>query len=150
MVHLPFYLPCFLGKEFKMARRNLVIVIVVLLMNTFLAAFIWAPSTLAPDTPPPICYVSFTNPSRSGDNVVGTGAIWCEDPQPKLIVVVQVADWTGRTTTPSATKTCYNTNVCSTTASLSYSPARQWQTRVSGYANNDFSEYVASNWISIP
>jgi len=133
-----------------MARKNLVILIVVILMNTFLAAFILAPSALAPDTPPPICSVSFTDPLRSGDNVFGTGTIRCEDPQPKLIVVVQVADWTGRTTTPAETETCYNTNVCSTTASLSYSSGRQWQTRVSGYANNDFSEYVASNWISIP
>lgn len=129
-----------------MSRKLILLTLIVSLLSLPLMAFDWSPPD--PDGPVPICSASASNPYKSGSNVKGTGTVTCVDPQPKLIVNVDLVDWTNRTA--SASKTCYNTTSCSATATLSYSSGRQWQTRVSGYANNNWNGYAQSSWIAIP
>ena len=94
------------------------------------------------------CGVWAYNPVRSGSYVNGTGIISCDTVHASLKVVVGLKDWTNRYT--STTKTCYNTSSCSATATLSYSPGRQWITDVSGYMGTYWQAYDTSDWVSIP
>ncbi|MGV8026227.1 MAG: hypothetical protein AB2L18_06710 [Anaerolineaceae bacterium] len=107
--------------------------------------------SLTPTDEPKIpldCGVWAYDPVRSGSYVNGTGEISCSTVHSSLKVVVGLKDWTNRYT--STTKTCYNTSYCSTTATLSYSPGRQWITDVSGYMGTYWQAYDVSSWISIP
>lgn len=101
-----------------------------------------------PDVPSD-CGVWAYNPVRSGSNVNGKAEVACDTNHSSLRVVAGLRDWTNRYT--SKTKTCYNTDYCTTTATLSYSPGRQWKTDVSGYVSDiPWQAYYATNWISIP
>lgn len=95
------------------------------------------------------CGVWAYNPVRFGSNVNGQGEVSCLTNHSSLRVTAGLRDWTGRYT--SKVKTCYNTSYCSVTATLSYSPGRQWQTDVSGYVSDiSWQAYYATNWIAIP
>ncbi len=93
------------------------------------------------------CGVWAYNPVRSGSNVIGKGEISCATAHPWLRVVTELQDWTGRYNIKD--KYCYGASYCSTTATLSYSPGRQWMTMVSGYMNG-WQAYYQTDWVSIP
>ena len=126
-------------------RTLLIFAIVVIVLSLF-------PSVVLADTgplPPVDCGVWAYNPVRSGSNVNGKAEVSCLTNHQSLRVVAGLRDWTGRYI--SKAKTCYNINYCSTSATLSYSPGRQWQTDVSGYVSDiSWQAYYATNWISIP
>jgi hypothetical protein len=128
-------------------------VVIVLTVVIFLGSYttpVMADEPQPTDQPkiPLDCGVWAYDPVRSGSNVNGTGEISCSTAHSSLKVVAGLRDWTDRYT--SKVKTCYNTDYCSVTATLSYSPGRQWITDVSGYMGTYWQAYDTSNWGSIP
>ncbi|HOJ01276.1 MAG TPA: hypothetical protein PLL88_06610 [Anaerolineaceae bacterium] len=134
--------------------KNIKFLFVLLLGMLFVGSSpipVKADSSIPADNEPKVpldCGVWAYDPVRSGSYVNGTGEISCATVHSSLKVVVGLKDWTNRYT--STTKTCYSTSYCSTTASLSYSPGRQWITDVSGYMGSYWQAYDVSSWVSIP
>jgi len=134
-----------------MLRKVVFIVTITVLLLSLFPSGVLAGSEYQPPNPnvPVDCGVWADNPKKSGTSVNGKAEVSCASNHSSLKVVAGLRDWTGRYTTK--TKTCYNTYYCTTTAILSYSPGRQWQTDVSGYVTDiPWQAYYATNWISIP
>ncbi len=131
-------------------RSLLMLVAVVLAVSLFFTSAVAAAGPQPPANNPDIpidCGVWAYNPVRSGSNVNGTGEVSCATVHATLRVVAGLRDSNNRYT--SRQKYCYNTNYCSTTATLTYYAGRQWQTDVSGYVGS-WQAYYASSWVYIP
>ncbi len=92
------------------------------------------------------CEAYAGNPYKSGSTVYGLGYVSCTTEVSRITVVVQVRDRGSsceaveRSTNPAATNTCYDTDYCAATASLSYQANQYYDTVTSGYwpGDNDF------------
>ena len=134
-----------------MLRNTVFIVTIIVVLLSLSPSGALADAGPQPPQPnvPNDCGVWAYNPQRSGSNVNGKSEVSCASNHSSLRVVSGLRDWTNRYT--SKTKTCYNTDYCTVTATLSYSPNRQWKTDVSGYVSDiPWQAYYATNWISIP
>lgn len=78
------------------------------------------------------CGIDANTPYKSGSNVVGVASISCATSHSSIRIVAQVIDSTGRSGIASDV-TCYNTDICTATAYLSYVTGRTWKTASSGY-----------------
>jgi hypothetical protein len=143
----------FLSKEIiKVLRKPLLLATIIIVFLSLLPTVVLADAGPQPPIDPDLpldCGVWAELPKKSGANVEGKGEVSCATNHSSLRVVAGLRDWTGRYT--SKTKTCYGTNYCNVTATLSYFSGRQWQTDVSGYVSDiSWQAYYATNWISIP
>lgn len=128
-------------------------IIVVLLLGLLIIAADAGPSIGDRGTRS-YCAAYSSPPYRSGSYVKGLGGLYCTQPVGTLRVVVQVRDWGEEgdsvvRTSAAATKTCYNTDECEATVSLSYIGGRYYQTITSGYWG-PYSSYHESSLIYIP
>ena len=90
------------------------------------------------------CQAWANDPYKYGSEVRGTGGATCTTTMSQIYVVVQLKDSYGRNDWDY--NTCYNTNSCTATASLSYVSNRQWQTRTSGYIGDFWEGYFETDW----
>ncbi len=133
-----------------MLRKNLLITTIIVLLLSLLPTSVFA-KTNDTTTPyaPRDCGVWAYDPAKSGSNVNGKAEVSCASNHASLRVVAGLRDSAGRYISKS--KTCYNTNYCSITATLTYVANRDWQTDVSGYVTDiSWSAYYATSWKHIP
>lgn len=136
-----------------MLRKPLLLATTLIILISLLPTAVLADAGPQPPIDPDLpldCGVWAYNPVKSGSNVNGKGEVSCTTNHLSLRVVAGLRDRTGSRYI-SKTKTCYGTNYCTVTATLSYFPGREWQTDVSGYVSDiSWQAYYVTNYIFIP